>query len=66
MSTLLEGAIKSLFDGKVPELWMKASYPSLKPLAGYVKDLKARLKFFQTWIDQGPPASFWISGFYFT
>lgn len=43
MSTVLESASKSLFDGKVPELWMASSYPSLKPLGGYVQDLKARL-----------------------
>ncbi|EGR31445.1 hypothetical protein IMG5_109350, partial [Ichthyophthirius multifiliis] len=66
MSPQLEAASKSLFDGKVPDLWMSSSYPSLKPLGGYIADLRKRLVFFQKWIDEGAPINFWISGFYFT
>jgi len=66
MSPALEKAAKSLFDGRVPEMWMTKSYPSLKPLGGYVSDLRARLAFFKKWIDQGSPASYWLSGFFFT
>ena len=66
LSAQLEDALKSLLDGKVPALWKSKSYPSLKPLGGYVTDLKARLEFFQTWIDQGIPPYYWISKFYFT
>lgn len=47
-------------------MWLKKSYPSLKPLAGYIKDLKERLTFFQTWIEEGIPGVFWINKFYFT
>jgi dynein heavy chain len=36
MSPQLEKASKQLFDGKVPDMWMESSYPSLKPLGGYV------------------------------
>jgi dynein heavy chain len=62
----LERASRQLFDGKVPDLWMEKSYPSLKPLGSYVIDLKKRLTFFQNWLDNGIPYNYWLSGFFFT
>ena len=66
LSSVLEKTSQSLFNGKVPDQWMAKSYPSLKPLGGYISDLKARLDFFKSWLDNGPPTTFWLSGFYFT
>lgn len=66
MSEALEKMANSFFDGKVPQMWHKVSYPSLKPLAGWVADLLARLQMFQKWLDNGSPGVYWISGFFFT
>lgn len=66
MNQELESLSNSLMIGKVPEMWAKQSYPSLKPLGSYFSDLVERLKFLQKWMDNNKPASFWVSGFYFT
>jgi dynein heavy chain len=66
MSSDLEMAFNSLFDNKVPEIWLKVSYPSLKPLGSYINDLIDRLQFMAKWVEHGSPPAFWISGFFFT
>jgi len=66
MSALLEDVASSMFDSQIPSLWHSKSYPSLKPLGGYIQDLVKRCDFFNDWIANGPPAVFWLGGFYFT
>lgn len=47
---------------QVPELWARAAYPSLKPLAAWVADYAARVDFMRGWLTHGPPAVFWLPG----
>jgi dynein heavy chain len=46
-------------------MWQGKAYPSLKPLASWVKDLLERCVFITKWIDEGAPSVYWISGFFF-
>lgn len=65
MSGALDAMYTSLLNNQVPSLWETVSYPSLKPLAPWIEDFHERVKFINTWNDEGPPNSFWLSGFFF-
>lgn len=66
MSAETEGVLGAMALGAVPAHWKAKSYPSLRPLAGYVADLLQRLAMLETWYQRGPPPAFWLPGFFFT
>jgi len=62
----IEVVANGILQNVTPQVWLRFSYPSLKPLISYIADLTMRTQFFQDWIDCGVPNSFWLAGFYFT
>lgn len=66
MSANIETLSINFFNQKMPVLWAPSSYPTMKPLNSYFNDLVDRLNMLQSWMDNGPPIEFWISGFFFT
>eukprot|EP01029_Cantina_marsupialis_P009144 TRINITY_DN2137_c0_g5_i1.p1 TRINITY_DN2137_c0_g5~~TRINITY_DN2137_c0_g5_i1.p1 ORF type:complete len:3984 (-),score=1416.37 TRINITY_DN2137_c0_g5_i1:203-12154(-) len=65
MSETLDKMYTKLLNNQVPENWEAVAYPSLKPLASWVKDLHQRIAFMRNWLQNGQPRVFWLSGFFF-
>ena len=61
----LETMHAALLNNRVPEIWQKSGYPSLKPLGGWMLDYQLRIKMMSTWLKNGEPKSFWLPGFFF-
>lgn len=59
MNPDLEEVYSSIITGKVPKMWMRNSYPSLKPLGSYVQDFLKRLDFFQ--VNLRETMTIWLS-----
>lgn len=65
MSPELDLMASALLKNQVPPNWQQVAYPSLKPLAAWVKDLAARVEFMRDWLRHGHPPCYWLSGFFF-
>ena len=65
MSMELEMMFNNFLNNKVPQMWEKVGYPSLKPLSSWVTDLILRVDFIGKWLYQGPPNTYWLPAFFF-
>ena len=65
MSIELEAMFNGFLIQKVPRLWEKVAYLSLKPLGSWVTDMIARVEFLRDWLERGPPISYWVPAFFF-
>eukprot|EP00744_Colponema_vietnamica_P003537 GILI01005410.1.p1 GENE.GILI01005410.1~~GILI01005410.1.p1 ORF type:complete len:384 (+),score=105.02 GILI01005410.1:124-1152(+) len=65
MTEAMEILMEALFIDKVPDVWTKIAYPSLKPLGSWVFDLVRRVQQLQEWsADLNLPKVVWISGLF--
>lgn len=55
----LEDVMTSLTQLKVPKSW-GSTYPSLKPLGSWMRDLTVRVEFFAGWVDEKLPVCWWL------
>ena len=62
MSADLDAIFEALYNGRVPPQWLK-TYPSLKPLGPWTRDLLQRLDMLATWVSEDYPKVYWLSGF---
>lgn len=54
--------LPSLPPPQVPASWLK-TYPSVKPLGAWTRDLLQRIEQLSRWISDTYPRVYWISGF---
>jgi len=64
-SEAVDTLCRSLLRNRVPEVWSQVSYPSFKPLSSWFRDLVERVNFMDTWLRQGNPNSYWLSGMFY-
>ncbi|KAM4587304.1 dynein axonemal heavy chain 8-like [Odontesthes bonariensis] len=63
MSDNLRDALDNIFDARVPSLWRKISWES-STLGFWYTELIQRNKQFYSWVFQGRPKAFWMTGFF--
>ena len=64
MNEQLDEMMFSFSLNKIPQIWKKYCYETLKSLSAWFIDFKKRIEFLKEWMNHPPPA-FWISCFFF-
>eukprot|EP00931_Biecheleriopsis_adriatica_P100950 TRINITY_DN76187_c0_g1_i1.p1 TRINITY_DN76187_c0_g1~~TRINITY_DN76187_c0_g1_i1.p1 ORF type:complete len:4582 (-),score=777.11 TRINITY_DN76187_c0_g1_i1:88-13833(-) len=60
----IESQALAIQMGKVPHSWRQVSFMSCKPAHSYLHDLGERFNFIRSYLEQGPPILFWLSGLF--
>jgi dynein heavy chain len=63
MAAQLQNALDALYDARVPDTWVKISWQS-STLGLWYSELLGRASQFYTWLNDGRPLVFWLSGFF--
>ncbi|KAI4470545.1 dynein heavy chain family protein [Holotrichia oblita] len=63
MSQNLRTALDSMYDARIPEKWLKVSWESAT-LGFWYTELLERDHQFRTWLANGRPNVFWMTGFF--
>merc|ERR1719394_1193253 len=63
MNENLRDALDNMFDARIPALWRKISWQS-STLGFWFTELLERNDQFSTWIYEGRPKVFWMTGFF--
>lgn len=65
MSEAFEEVFNAFLNNRVPAMWHRKGYNSLKSLGSWIHDLTLRLDFIEKWLIEGLQPSSWVSGLFF-